>query len=47
VIPQTRFEANQILNLWRHGLESYPVYIINLALLLTGDLAVSQRVKAK
>lgn len=36
--PQTRFEANQILTMWKLGLHDYPPHIISMALWLTGDL---------
>jgi len=33
----SRTEANQILSNWKHGV-IYPLYIINQALMTTGDL---------
>lgn len=42
----TRDEANDILTLSRHGLESYPETTINRALKLTGDLIPERARKA-
>jgi hypothetical protein len=35
----TKQRANEILNLWKFGLEQFPPYVINAALFATGDLA--------
>lgn len=41
--PQTRYEANQILNMWKLGLQQYPPHIISICLYLTGDLSVRKK----
>ena len=37
-IAMTRDRANEILRLWRYGMEWFPQSIINAALFATGDL---------
>lgn len=37
-LSMTRFEANQILNRWRMGLQDFPPHVICWALYMTGDL---------
>lgn len=34
----TREQANEILTLWKLGLETYPMRTVRLALIATGDL---------
>lgn len=38
VSQMTRAMANEILTLWKLGMESYPRAIINMALYVCGDL---------
>jgi hypothetical protein len=34
----TREKANEVLTLWKLGIESYPRRVIDMALYVTGDL---------
>jgi hypothetical protein len=38
LIDMTRERANQILDLWKRGIEQFPDQVIRLALYVTGDL---------
>lgn len=37
-VPMTRERANEILSLWKLGVELFPPAVINSALFVTGDL---------
>jgi hypothetical protein len=38
LVRMTRDRANEILRLWKYGLEEFPASVIRMALYVTGDL---------